>query len=84
MTDKIKEKDLCDPNDILPFIIANQSRPHRKKSEVETQIKDKKNNLAISKLICQMSKRKVISDMDFLIKEINVRMITNYVSSLLI
>jgi hypothetical protein len=82
-TDKLREKELCDPNEAVQYIIAeNKTLFKKNKTDADMDIfnKEQAKNLQASKLICSLSKRKLISDVDFLSKEIKINMLSNYVS----
>ena len=82
-TDKLKEKDLCDPLELVKYLVSNNTNVYLKPSENELLSKNvslvNKDDLEISSVICGLSKRKVLSDADFLFKEINMDIIANYV-----
>ena len=83
-SDKLKEKDLCDPLQLIKFLISNSTNIYSKPTDNEILSTNSsyinKNDYEISKMICGLSKRKVLSDADFLFKEINMDIIANYVN----
>ena len=84
-TDKLKEKDLCEPMEIIKHIVSNKTDVYEKQTENDILFKNttaNKNDYEISKMICNLSKRKIISDAEFLFKEINIDIIANYVNNI--
>ena len=65
-------------------MISNSTNVYSKPNDNEILSKNSsyinKNDYEISKMICGLSKRKVLSDADFLFKEINMDIIANYVN----
>jgi hypothetical protein len=82
LTDKIKEKQLCNASELSQYLISKQTDPFLKMKTPSIASTDV--DYKIAELICTLSKRKIISDVDFLVKEFNVNFVTNYVGFRLI
>lgn len=78
LTDKIKEKQLCNADELSQFLISKTTDPYLKLKT--PSLNGSYNDYQIAELICKLSKRKIISDVDFFVKEFNVNFVTNYVS----
>lgn len=69
---KIKEKSLCNPNEAMQYLIAS--------SYFNTNGDQNAANFNLASSICtRIPKRKFVSDLDFLAKQINIAYFSNYV-----
>lgn len=88
---KLKEKYLCNEADAVQFLKANdyfyQKNPNlnlsiftnNNKTTAMTTAKEQIANYNMASVICKVSKRQLISDIDFFSREINFGSISNYV-----
>lgn len=80
---KLKEKDLCNPIDALGYFKATDYFYNKSKiiTRPPANLTDQEiANFNMAAIICKIPKRQIISDADYLSKEINISSITNYVS----
>ena len=80
---KLKEKDLCNPIDALGYFKATDYFYNKSKiiTRPPANLTDQElANFNMASIICKIPKRQIISDADYLSKEINSSSITNYVS----
>jgi hypothetical protein len=86
---KLKEKYLCNEADAVQFFKANdyfyEKNPNlnltifTNNNKTTPQSKEQIANYNMASIICKVSKRQLISDVDFFSREINYGSISNYV-----
>ena len=85
---KLKEKNLCNPLDALSYFKATDYFFNKSSNSVKPPLANltaqEVANYNLASIVCKIPKRQLISDADYLSREINISSITNYVSYFLI